>query len=95
LPRQNANRLVGVIAGVLLLTLLFVSYRVRTFHYCASLTERPQARVAAGAESCGPEEEPLQFERLGWPGKIKLAARATAKAFGIDYPNRRAAGLAK
>jgi hypothetical protein len=37
-----------------------------------------------GAESCGVEEEPLEWQRLGWPGKIKLAAKASAKALGAN-----------
>lgn len=72
------------IAGILMLMALFVSYRARTFHYCASMGDRPQARVAGSAETCGPEEETLEWQRLGWPGKIKLAARTTAKAFGAN-----------
>jgi hypothetical protein len=84
MPNRNGNRLMGAVAVMFLLALLLLSYRVRTFHYCAGLGDRPQARVAGSAESCGPDEEPLEFERLGWPGKIKLAARATAKAFGLN-----------
>ncbi|SPE42315.1 hypothetical protein SBA3_5180001 [Candidatus Sulfopaludibacter sp. SbA3] len=42
------------------------------------------ARVADSAESCGPEEESLEFRRLEWPGPLKLAAQSTAKAFGVN-----------
>ena len=77
-----AKRVIGALAGVLLLTLLLVSYRAQTFHYCAGTGDRPQARVAGAAETCGPDEEPLEWQRLGWPGKIKLAAKAAGRAFG-------------
>jgi hypothetical protein len=84
MPNRNGARLIGGLAGVFLLTLLFVSYRARTFSYCASTGDRPQARVAGRGESCGPDEEPLEWQRLGWPGKLKLAATATAKALGAN-----------
>jgi hypothetical protein len=84
MPNQNGFRLFAVVAGVLLLTLLFVSYRARTFHYCAGIGDRPAARVADSAAPCRADEEPLEFRRLGWPGSLKLAAQATAKAFGAN-----------
>ena len=71
---------IGTLIAVLVLLLLFVGYRARTFHYCASTGDRPQARIVSG--SCAQDEEPLEWGRLGWPGRIKLAAATTAKAFG-------------
>src|ERR1051325_12206858 len=82
MPNRNLASLIGALAGICLLTLLFVLYQGRTFHYCAGKGERPQARIVGSADSCGPDEEPLDWRELGWPGRIKLAARTTAKAFG-------------
>ncbi len=82
MPKPSGSRLMGAVAVAFLLAVLFVSYRARGFHYCAGTGNRPQARVAAGDEPCFPDEEPLEWQRLGWPGRVKLGARATAKAFG-------------
>jgi hypothetical protein len=82
--QRNASRVLTGLAGVLLLAALFVSYRARSFRYCASMDERPQARIAGSGETCSPGEEPLDARRLGWPGRIKLAAKAAAKAFGAN-----------
>ncbi|MGO9258729.1 MAG: hypothetical protein ACLQU1_20775 [Bryobacteraceae bacterium] len=84
MPQRSGARVMGALTAVFLCAALFVSYRARTFHYCAGTGDRPQARVAGSAESCAPDEEPLEFERLGWPGKLRLAARAAAKAFGAN-----------
>ena len=81
---RTGYRVTSALAAALLLGLVLVSYRARTFHYCATTGPRPEARVAAGEEPCRPDEEPLETGRLGWPGKIKLAAKAAAKVCGAD-----------
>ena len=84
MPNRNVFRTVIGIAGVLLLSLAFVSYRARTFHYCAVLGDHPSARVMGGAETCRPTEEPLEISHVGGLGKLKLAAQTAAKAFGSN-----------
>lgn len=78
---SNRNGIV-VAAVALFLLVLFTAYRARSFHYCASLGNRPEARIASGSEPCGENEEPLYWGRLGWFGRAKLAARTVAKSFG-------------
>ena len=85
MPKQDRSRSsLAVVVGLLLLTLVLVSYRTRTFHYCAGTGDRPIARVVEGSETCAADEEPLEFKRLGWPGRLKLAAQTTAKALGAN-----------
>jgi len=74
----------GILAAVLLLLLLFVGYRVRTFHYCVPVGGRPQARIVSGSETCGTNEEQLEWRRMGIPGRIRLAARTVGEAFGLN-----------
>jgi len=84
MANRNGIGPIGTLAAAALLTLLFVWIRAHTFHYCASTGDRPQARIVGGSESCAQDEEPLDWRRLGWPGRIKLAASTTAKAFGAN-----------
>lgn len=84
MPNGNRIGLIVTLTVALLLMLLFVGYRTRTFHYCASAGDRPEARVVGGSQSCGQDEEPLEWQRLGWPGRMKLAASAAAKAFSAN-----------
>lgn len=83
---QNRNwiRLIATLAGALLLTVLFVSYRARSFRYCAGTGDHPAARVVDSAGSCGADEEPLEIRSVGWLGRLKLAAQTTARAFGAN-----------
>jgi len=76
----------GIFAAtvVVLFIFLFIAYRARTFHYCASTGDRPEARITDGSEPCGPDQEPLEWRRVGWAGKIKLAAGAAAKVLGAN-----------
>ena len=84
MPNRNGLHIFGAVAGVLLIVVLLVSYRARTFHYCAGLGGRPPTRVVEGSESCGPGEEPLDWLALGWPAKLKLAVQTTATALGAN-----------
>ena len=77
----NRNGIGTLAVIVLVLIFLFIGYRAQTFHYCASIGGRPEARLVNGSEPCGPDEEPLEWRRLGMPGRIKLAVRTAAKAF--------------
>jgi hypothetical protein len=81
---SNRNGLVCTLEVLLVLALLFIGYRARTFNYCASTSDRPEARIVSGSESCGPDEERLEWRRLGWFGRIKLTGRTAAKAFGAN-----------
>jgi hypothetical protein len=79
---QNRNgQVLAVIAGVFVLV-FFVSYRVRTFHYCAGFADR--ARVVSAEEPCSAEEQPLDWNVLGYVGKLKLAGSTVAKALGAN-----------
>jgi len=71
-------------AAMVLLFALFVTYRARNYHYCASLDPRPQARIAGPDGVCGPNEEPLDVRRMGWFGRIRLGAKTAGKALGIE-----------
>jgi hypothetical protein len=53
MPNRNGIRLIGTLTVALLLMLLFVGYKARTFHYCAGTGDRPEARIVGSAESCG------------------------------------------
>ena len=84
MPNRNGIGIMVTLTVALLLTLLFVGYRARTFHYCAGKGEF-RARVVAESQSCRQDEEPLAWRRLGWAGRIKLAASTAAKAFSANY----------
>lgn len=74
----------ALIASVLLISLLFVSYRARTFHYCLGFRELAQARVVSSDEPCSPDEQPLEWEILGWASKLKLVGNTIVKAVGAN-----------
>lgn len=74
-----------LIAAVVLASIvLFIGYRARTFHYCASISDRPEARIASSSEPCGADEEPLEWRRMGWWARMKLSANAAVEAFGAN-----------
>jgi hypothetical protein len=81
---SNRNGLVCTLGVLLVLALVFIGYRARTFNYCASTGDRPAPRIVTGSESCGPNEEPLEWRRLGWYSRIKLTGRTAAKALGAN-----------
>jgi hypothetical protein len=74
----------ALIASVLLISLLFVSYRARAFHYCVGFRELAQARVVSADEPCSPYEQPLEWEILGWASKLKLVGNTIVKAVGAN-----------
>jgi hypothetical protein len=79
--KRNAA-ITEALAGILVLSIMFVSWRARTFHYCFGYGGRGAARVTSGAEPCAPDETPGDWRRAGWLGKIELVGTAAAKAFG-------------
>jgi hypothetical protein len=84
---QNHNiRQFAVIAGALVLLVVFVSYRAQTFHYCVGNGERAQGRMAAATEVCGPNEMSMewrdQWKEQGFGSKLKMVVRTAAAAFG-------------
>ena len=83
MENQNISRLLAVMAGILVVLLLFASYRARGFHYCAAEQEF-HARVVSGDQPCSPDESPLEWNRLGWGSKLKLIANTAAKAAGAN-----------
>ena len=80
---HNVSRVLAVLAGILVLLLLFASYRARGFHYCAE-EEEFHARVVSSDEPCGPDESPLEWRRLGWVSRLKLIGNTAAKAVGAN-----------
>jgi hypothetical protein len=83
MENHNISRVLAVIASIVVLLLLFASYRARDFHYCAE-EEEFQARVVSSDEPCGPDESPLEWRRLGWVSKLKLIGNTAAKAVGAN-----------
>jgi hypothetical protein len=84
MPNRNGIGAIVAPTVAFLVMLLFVGYRARTFHYCAGTGDRPEARIVSGSQSCGRDEEPLKWRRLGWFGRMKLAANTAAKAFSAN-----------
>jgi hypothetical protein len=72
----------GIITGMLVISGLFVSYRARAFHYCMGFRE--QARVVSTDEPCSPDEQPLEWEVLGYASRVKLVGSTIVKAFGAN-----------
>jgi len=84
MPHGNWFRFFATLVGALLLTLVFVSYRARSFHYCAGTGDHPAVRVVDSATPCGSDEVPLEIRSVGWRGRLKLAAQTTARAFDAN-----------
>jgi hypothetical protein len=66
----------------LVVSLLFVSYRARAFHYCMGFREK--TRVVSVDEPCRADEQPLEWELLGYPARLKLVADTIVKSFGLN-----------
>jgi hypothetical protein len=85
---KNAG-LWAIIAGILVLLPVFVSYRAQTFHYCVAYDERAQrARLADNSEPCKPDERPTDWRGLwrqqGLHSKLKMLVNTTSEAFGVN-----------
>jgi hypothetical protein len=84
----NISRVLAVITSIEVLLLLFASYRARGFHYCAE-EEEFQARVVSSDEPCGPDERPLDWNRLGpsndW---VRSAKKYAGTIIGPCQPHR-------
>ncbi len=85
---KNAG-LWAIIAGALVLLVVFVSYRAQTFHYCVGDGEREQrARVADSSEPCKADERPTEWRGLwrqaGLHAKLKMLVYTTSEAFGAN-----------
>ena len=85
---KNAG-LLAVIAGTLVLLVVFVSYRAQTIHYCVGYDAREQrARVADGSEPCRADEVPEEWRglwrRQGLRSKLKMLVNTTSEAFGAN-----------
>jgi len=72
------------VTAILVVLLLFVSYRARAFHYCFAFSERGQPRVLTADEPCNPDEQPLEWEILGGASKVRLVGNTIVKAFGAN-----------
>jgi hypothetical protein len=83
MENHNISRVLAVTASIVVLLLLFAFYRARGFHYCAE-EEEFRARVVSSDEPCGPDESPLEWNRLGWASKLKLIGNTAAKAVGAN-----------
>ena len=83
MENHNISRLLMIMAGILAVLLFFASYRARGFHYCAAEQEF-HARVVSGDEPCGPDESPLEWNRLGWGSTLRLIGNTAAKAVGAN-----------
>jgi hypothetical protein len=81
--------LAAIVAGGLVLLLVFVSYRAQTFHYCVGSDERAQrARLADSKEPCRADERPTDWPGLwrqeGLHSKLKMLVNTTSEAFGAN-----------
>jgi hypothetical protein len=83
MQKSNIAPALVAIVGVLVL-LLFVAYRARTFHYCVDDGERPQVRVKSNDEPCSPDEDPMEWKVLGLRAKFKLLGNTASKALGAN-----------
>ena len=79
---RSITLMLAVVASMLAISLLFVSYRARAFHYCMGF--RQQARVVSFDEPCSPDEQPLDWQVLGYGSKLKLVGSTIVKAFGAN-----------
>jgi hypothetical protein len=61
----------------LVLSLIFVSHRARAFHHCMGFRE--QTRVVSVNEPCRSDEQPLEWELLGYPARLKLVGTTILK----------------
>ena len=89
MANQNPSRTLGLLAAAVLLIVLFVAYRARTFTYCVGFDDRSNGRAVPNAQSCGAGEremERVDWQRRGLRSKIKLAGSTVARAFGVDWP---------
>ena len=85
---KNAG-LLAIIAGALVLIVVFVSYRAQTFHYCVGYDEREQrARVVDSSQPCRADEVPAEWPGLwrqaGLRSKLKMLVNTTSEAFGAN-----------
>ncbi len=85
--RNKSAGLWAIIAGILVLLPMFVSYRAKTFHYCVANDERAQrARLADSSEPCKADESPADWQELwrqqGLHSKLRMLANTTSEAFG-------------
>ncbi len=80
--KHSVSLILAVVASLLAFSLLFVSFRARAFHYCMGFQE--QARVVSIDEPCSPDEQPLEWEVLGYAGKLKLVGSTIGRAFGAN-----------
>jgi hypothetical protein len=91
---QNQKiRSIAVIASTLVLTVVFVSSRAHTFHYCAGYGERAQGRIAGSGEVCGPDEKSMEWgdrwREQGMASKVKMLGSTVAAAFGAHSKTKR------
>jgi hypothetical protein len=85
--QNQVARLVTVIAAAVILLVVFVSYRARTFHYCVGNNERSQtSHLADGNQPCSPDEQLMdwreKWSQLGWREKFRTLGTTAVEAFG-------------
>ena len=80
--KHSFSPVLAVIAGILVFSLLFVSFRARAFHYCMGFQE--QARVVSSDEPCSSDEQPPEWRVLGYAARLKLAGSTIVKAFATN-----------
>jgi hypothetical protein len=80
--KHSVSLVLAVVAGILVFSSLFVSFRARAFHYCMGFQEQP--RVVSIDEPCSSDEQPLEWEVLGYAARVKLVGSTIVKAFGAN-----------
>jgi len=83
----NNARLLAIIAGTLMLLVVFVSYRARTFRYCVDESAH-SSRLADGREPCTADERLVEWRGLwqeeGLRSKPKMLWTTIIEAFGLN-----------
>jgi hypothetical protein len=84
--QSNNARLLAIVAGTLLLLVVFVSFRAQTFHYCVD--ESVQSfRLSDSSEPCRADERPMEWRGLwreeGLRSKFRMLRTTVAEAFGL------------
>lgn len=80
---DGKGKTLAIVGCTLVLLLVFVVYRARTFNYCVGYGDR--LSIVAGDQSCAADENPIEFSVAwrvqGLAGKFKTVGRTVARSF--------------